>query len=693
MQGIRFPTKCKFPAWTWILGLQLALVLPFIGQPIHIDDSIYVDIGRNVLKTPWHAHDFPYIFEGRTVADMASHSHPPFLGYWIGLLLWLFGDGPLLHVKLHLGFLIFPLLFAGGMYRLARRFTHLPGLATAVAITSPAAVVASHTLMTDYPCLAFSTLGLALYIDGVDQQKPYKTWISGVALAVASFCSYPAVLLAGLCWLYAWLKRATVPAALWSPLIAPAWMGVWLTYSSLHFGRFVLGPTMGHVVEMGGLAAGRLRHKLLAFLIFLGGTLVLPLPLIRVTMAWLRGKAAILWALMSAGLAQFAAAAYAWPDRLTLAAFLTLGGWIIAGIPLSLRTTGPENSAAKWRPDTVFLTVWALVTSAQIILTYTAGMARYLLPLLPPVVLLAFLKSSRTSLASLRRSAVLGLSVGLLLGLTLSAADFEMARIHRDIAQNLARVFAGRRQQTRFGAEWGLRHYMLEQGFRQFLSTGDDFAGGQFIVSPREAIAYAVPQDVASILVPVRHQSWESSIPIRLMNRNAHAGYYSSSWGLLPFAISRGSVEEITVQQVSYLAEKLPEITLEGAGKNDLMIPAPATGGGVDISVPVPSRASIPYDSPLRTRVQFSCIAGPEFDKCPIQVFYRSDGTDSELVLQRVDDAADGDSLYFDLPGPARGTIVLNVINDVTDSDRSPAGHHVTIRNWLMLPSGGAPWF
>jgi len=684
--------KFTFPPWAWILGLQLALVLPFVGQPIHIDDSVYVDIGRHALKTPWHAHDFPYIFEGRTVADMASHSHPPFVGYWIGLLLWLFGDGPQLHVKLHLGFLIFPLLFAGGMYRLARRFTDLKGVATAVAITSPAAIVASHTLMTDYPCLAFSTLGLALYIDGVDQHKAYKTWISGVALAVASFSSYPALLVAGLCWVYAWLKRTTLPAALWSPLIAPAWMGVWLTYSSLYFGRFVLGPTMGHVVERGGLAAGGLRHKLLAFLIFLGGTLVLPLPLIRVTIAWLRGRAAILWALVSAGLAQFAAAAYAWPDRLLLAAFLTLGGWIITGIVLGLRTTSIKNSSIKSGQDTIFLTVWALTTTAQIILTYTSGMARYLLPLLPPIVLLAFLKSSSASLASLRRSAVLGLWVGLVVGLVLSAADFEMARVHREIAQNLRRVFAGWEQQTRFGAEWGLRHYMLEQGFRQFLSTGDDFTGGEFIVSPQEAIAYAVPQDVGSILVPVRHQTWESSIPVRLMNRNAHAGYYSSAWGLLPFSISRAPVEEITIQQVSYLAEKLPEITLENAGKNDVIIPAPAPGGGVDISVPVPSRAAIPYDSPLRTRVQFSCIARPEFGKCPIRVFYHSDGVDSEIMLQHGDDAADGDSLYFDLPGPARGTIVLDFISDRPDSERSPAGYRVTIRNWLMLPSGGAPW-
>ena len=110
-------------SWAWIFVLQLALVLPFVGQPIQLDDSLFVDIGRNVLNTPWHPHDFSYCFLGECTPDMASHSHPPFLSYWIGLLLWLFGDGPRVHVTLQLGCLIFPLLFAYGMFRLARRFS------------------------------------------------------------------------------------------------------------------------------------------------------------------------------------------------------------------------------------------------------------------------------------------------------------------------------------------------------------------------------------------------------------------------------------------------------------------------------------------------------------------------------------------------------------------------------------------
>src|SRR5204863_1409546 len=102
----------------------------------------------------------------------------------------------------------------------------------------------------------------------------------------------------------------------------------------------------------------------------------------------------------------------------------------------------------------------------------------------------------------------------------------------------------------------------------------------------------------------------------------AHAGLYSSTWGLLPFAISRQPVEEITVQQVSYLNERLPEITLEAAPDGPPLLAVPAPGGGVDIVVPVPSRVRIPYDNSLPVRVQFSCIdaGGNAAKDCPIRV-------------------------------------------------------------------------
>src|SRR5262249_12091036 len=157
----------------------------------------------------------------------------------------------------------------------------------------------------------------------------------------------------------------------------------------------------------------------------------------------------------------------------------------------------------------------------------------------------------------------------------------------RAIAMQMGRTYHGMESQVRFGGEWGMRYYMLEQGFRQYESTGEDFSGGQLVVQPLQAVPYAVPQDVATMLVPVRRQVWQSAIPVQMMNRTANAGFYSSTWGLLPFSFSRDPIEVITVKQVSYLVEKLPEIRLEDAPKDATIIPRPAEDGGVDLDAPM----------------------------------------------------------------------------------------------------------
>ena len=681
-------------SWAWILGLQLLLVLPFVGQPIHLDDPIFLDIGRNVLKTPWHAHDFPYCFDGGCVPDMASHSHPPFVGYWIGLLLRLFGEGPRLHITLHLGFLVFPLLFAAGMYRLALRFAGSPPLAAAVAIASPTAVVMSHNLMSDYPSLAFWTLALALYIGGVDDRKPARVWISGIFLALAAFCSYTASMAVGICWLYSWLKRSRMRAAFWAPLLAIIWMAAWLTYSSLYFDRFVLARTAQYFLQTkGSLSAAALGSKLLSFPIMLAGTLALPVPLVRAALGWLNGRAAILWAMISAAVAQIYAADYPLSERFLVVLLLAVGGWMIFGLLLSMWQSCTESPSPELRQDALVLTAWAVVATALVLFVYPYASARYLLPLLPPLVLLAFFRFPTATQTSLRWSAGFGLSTALVMGLGLSAADFEMARVHRDIARYFGEALKGWEKQTRFGGEWGFRHYMLEQGFRQFISTNNDLKGGQLIISPRQAVPYAIPQDAQSMLVPVWHKSWQSSIPIRLMNQESHAGFYSSGWGFLPFAFSRVPVEEVTVQQVSYLVERLPEITLENTAKKASILPRPAPGGGVELVVPVPSRLRIPYDGPWPVRVRFSCVWTPDTNtpECPMRVYYDREGLRVEAALQKEIKAialGSGDiPLYFELLDSHPGVIVL----EMNGTQEPVVAQSAIIKNWLMLPSGGRP--
>jgi hypothetical protein len=320
---------------------------------------------------------------------------------------------------------------------------------------------------------------------------------------------------------------------------------------------------------------------------------------------------------------------------------------------------------------------------------YPVAASRYVLPLAPAAVLLAFSGASPRALGSLRGDGAASLAVSLVLGVTLSVADFEAARISRDIAGHIGTTLEGWEEQTRFGGEWGFRYYMEAEGFRQFISTSDDVFGGQFVVTPMEAVPYAVGQDVASMLVPVGQRSWLPRIPILLMNRAAHAGFYSSGWGLLPFAFSHDRAEGVDVRQVNYLVERLPEITIEALDPVGEMIPRPAPAGigGVELVVP-PGTVRIPYEGPVPASVSFSCVL-PEgnLGPCPIAVYHQVNQTRRELPLEqsRSIDESEGIDVSFEVNATTAGSIILEV-NQVN----TPQPGEVTIRNWRISPPGGA---
>src|SRR5579884_2532921 len=567
--------------WLPLVLLQLVLVLPFLSQPVHMDDVLYIDFARQALKTPWQPYDLSYIFDGRPYADMASHSHPPFVDYWIALLLRLSGSASPPVWILHAGFLIFPLLFLFGMYRLALRFTNYPRLATALAICSPVAILSSHTLMTDYPCLAFSTLGVALFVDAVDRRNYRLAWLSALPLVLAVFCSYFALVVAMLCWVYAVLKRSGSQATVGAPLIPFITIAGWLTYSSLYFGRFVLGRTAQYVVAVGGVGISGIAHKLFVFPIFLA-VLLVPLPLLRTFFSSrLRRIGCLVIAtaivLYYDKISAAAGVHYTSPERLLMLILLGIGIAIIFGA--SVRVWRSRLELKSLHQDQLFLWIWAAAVSVPILALYTSGMCRYLLPLLPALTLIGFCRSSAGEHSKLQRDAVIGICVGAALGIVLSISDFEAASVAPKIAAYFSQALGPWKNRTRFGAEWGVRYHLLENGFQLFLTDADNFKGGDFVILPAEAVPYAVSPEIDTMLVPVLQKSWGARLPLRLMSREAHAGYYSSSWGVLPFSFSKAPVEQITLKQVSYLVERLPDIQLEGAAAGAVLVPRPAPGG------------------------------------------------------------------------------------------------------------------
>jgi hypothetical protein len=315
------------------------------------------------------------------------------------MLLWLFGDGPNVHVVLHAGFIIFPFLFALGMYSLALRFASTSAAAV-VAITSPAAIVISHMLISDYPTLAFSTLAIALYVNGVDQNKPLRVWIGGGFAALAAFSSYLALMTSIVCWLYATdEKKPDECCMVVAARRANVDGRVARAFPSWHFHRFILGRTAQYWSTQAASHADRLVHKLLAFPIFMAGTLVLPLPLIWLALRCSKMLPAIIWAPISVGLVQVYAGDYALKDRVlmtvpfdrwrmdTFRFVPSRASYRLSGFDIHRCLGGIGN-----RPDIVRLLF---------------GHGAYLLPLLPPMVLLTFLNRPSRCPVARRRCGVL----------------------------------------------------------------------------------------------------------------------------------------------------------------------------------------------------------------------------------------------------------------------------------------------
>lgn len=624
------PVPWKQPALLWLL--QAVLYLPFLFQAFHMDDPIYLDIGRNALLHPWEPHDFPYGFTGYAVKDMASHSHPPFNGYYIALWMWILGNTHPPSWIMHLAFLPFALLFTTAMFFLARRFVAEPVTASVLAIAGPAAVVLSHTLMSDYPTLALWTAGLTLFIYGSERDDKLRLSVAAVCLSLAAFASYPALWAALLCWLYLYLHRSPSRAAWCVPAVPFLFMALWLGKSSLYYGRFILAATARYTLQETHSFWASLGEKGVTLPVLVAGALVISLPLIvKVLLLW-QGRLAILLAMAGICVAQTGTAVYPWPEKILFAILFWLGMLTLTGLAL-LIYRNPDK-------DALFLGAWLGGAAAIAIGLYTSASPRYLLPMVPPLALLSMKICEWSGHRWYRRLNYAGALLSVMLALVFSLADYAAAAVYRRMGEEAKKIFAGWEGQVRFGGEWGFRHAMETNGYRQFLTVSDDFHGGDFILTPDQATPYTLPQDVESMAIELGSQEYLSSFPVQLMCRQVRAGFYSSGWGWLPFGFYRGPTEKLHLRQVSLLSESMPEAVIRcSSGKPALPVP-PLEGLGIDLRLEGDCRISFPLPVAPASQLLLQTVVEnrPETERPDLRISLRAQERETGDLLSVVEE-------------------------------------------------------
>jgi hypothetical protein len=568
---LQHPRLRSFPMHRDLAILVLVVIgcaVPFLAQPFHMDDNFYMDMARNARAHPLFPYDAPYDFGGGHAPDTASHSHPPLQSYFLAVVQHFAGEGPGTEWVYHSVYLLFPLLATISCYFLAARFLERPIWPSLGLAAAPLFMVMGHSLMTDVPMLAFWLAATATFLWATELDCRHLFAASALFMFAAMFTSYQAASLIPLLAFYQIRSRGRTLG--WAALLFPlAAMIGWLTMSSVHYGRMVLGDTVGYVQSHKAATVAAMLQKATALLEYQGWLILFPFFLIYIFGRGLRGRLFALLLLVSLYIVQMQAPGYRLADK---AIFII--GWVTGALVvlpmlrLLWSAFGNGKTAADGfsTMDSQFITLWYFGVATYCLVLFTGGSARYILPLVPPVLILFFRRLEIREVAEYRaekspllNSAMVAsgsLVLSLAWGLFLAQADFEFARIYPRAADAFSRVSSG--LNAFVTGEWGFRYYLGQAGARPLPEDETSVAGGSLLVKPQLAMPFDAPTGLSTMTLPFARLSFDVKTPFRTMDVHSPAGFYSSAWGWLPFSFSSESVEVLDIRQVSFLIERLP---------------------------------------------------------------------------------------------------------------------------------------
>jgi hypothetical protein len=223
----------------------------------------------------------------------------------------------------------------------------------------------------------------------------------------------------------------------------------------------------------------------------------------------------------------------------------------------------PGTLLLAWRnrreKQTQFLLAWIAIFFACSLVVFFAGSARYLLPMAAPVAMLA--------VALRPRWLALGFGLQMALSLGLAVVNYQHWGAYRSYAAALRPVTQNHRVWV--DDEWGLRHYMQEQGALPLRQTtrlrADDIIVSGQLSHAVEVSARLAPAAPTLVICP--------AIPLRLIGLESHSGYSSAAPDRLwPFGLSDGVIDRVRADRVVERHPTLSYLAMNAAEARDQVV-------------------------------------------------------------------------------------------------------------------------
>ncbi|MBI5640950.1 MAG: glycosyltransferase family 39 protein [Nitrospirae bacterium] len=543
--------------WLVLVFVLFLLYAPFIDKAFHMDDTTFIDFARMIDWNPLHAVPSDYAYKGRIISKFLPYeaTHPLLIPYLLKAAISALGER---EIPLHLVFLVFSIVSLLALKKINSVFFHADtgGTVLIFFMSAPAFVVNSHNLMTDVPTLSCVLLALVFYIQSVEKYPVLYLVAGSGSLLAAIFISYQALAFIPVIGLYAVLKKRLSSSFFVGLLIPFIVLIIWLAavYSTHGVLPLLKSKIASSGIDLGseirrGFVPSIFWGKVASIFVNIGASMIFVVFFYHImtrSIIRLLGGLVLLTIVFFLLLSNHIT--YAFHERLLLSIFLA---FFLLSMEIVIRES-LSNANRDDRLIIIFMLVWSASVILYNIILLPFGSARYLLPALPPLIMLCVNFALRASNAAARPyAAYVIMIISFLFGFASAGSDYSYANVYRHFSREV-KIFAltkPRDADVWYIGEWGMRHYLQREGFRYLLSSSEQPKKGDYVITAEMPGIWNPSPGTVQRLRLYAERRYDLIIPLRLFNLRSHAGFYAHHWGLLPFSFS------LAPQEVFYIWE------------------------------------------------------------------------------------------------------------------------------------------
>jgi 4-amino-4-deoxy-L-arabinose transferase-like glycosyltransferase len=526
--------------------VTIIVLIPFANKPFHIDDPAYLWSAQQIVEEPFDFYGFNMYMNGIRVPMHMEMQNPPLLAYFLAGVSLIAGWS---EVPMHMLSIAFTLMAILGTYLLAQRFCVNAWAAALAVLSSPGFYVSATTVMCDIPMIAFYVWAAYCWLTGYDKPRHAFLFSSAILVVLSALTKYFGMTLIPLLFAFSVAQSGGLRLRQCYLLLPVAALAAYELWTRDIYGRGLLIGASEYARNVHSLDQGDRSPILLVGAMFAGGGLG---TIVLTGMVCARSRTA---AVLSLGMLTLTAAAAGLLFLLrssineieTLSVANVWLGALCAALSIMIVALPVIDFIRKPGPDSLLLGLWLIGSILFCIVANWSVTIRALLPAVVPLAILMVRQLEASQGPTLVRKhgwkLMVAAGCAFVIGVLFARGDAAFARYERAMARAISAVDMNTGT-LRFDGRWGLEYYLRTYGGKTLVV--DDVRVGDRVALPERAnIEKLLPgreyEATHEVLIP-RQGKYQTMF--------AGAGFYSSLFGPLPFAIGDAPADRYLLYDV-----------------------------------------------------------------------------------------------------------------------------------------------